>query len=149
MAKYERMVKLVAVGRMRDRLFESRCQEFLTRLNAYGRCEVVVLPDSNVANEGKAMLRELDREKGSLVIALTEEGREFSTKEFSEYLEKVDRRIVFIIGGPFGIADEVKKRADMLMAMSKMTFTHEMARMIFLEQLYRALNLLNGGAYHH
>ena len=62
MAKYERMVKLVAVGRMRDRLFESRCQEFLTRLNAYGRCEVVVLPDSNVANEGKAMLRELDRE---------------------------------------------------------------------------------------
>ena len=149
MAKYERMVKLVAVGRMRDRLFESRCQEFLTRLNAYGRCEVVVLPDSNVANEGKAMLRELDREKGSLVIALTEEGREFSTKEFSEYLEKIDRRIVFIIGGPFGIADEVKKRADMLMAMSKMTFTHEMARMIFLEQLYRALNLLNGGAYHH
>ena len=149
MAKYERMVKLVAVGRMRDRLFESRCQEFLTRLNAYGRCEVVVLPDSNVANEGKAMLRELDREKGALVIALTEEGREFSTKEFSEYLEKVDRRIVFIIGGPFGIADEVKKRADMLMAMSKMTFTHEMARMIFLEQLYRALNLLNGGAYHH
>lgn len=149
MAKYERMVKLVAVGRMRDRLFESRCQEFLTRLNAYGRCEVVVLPDSNVANEGKAMLRELDREKGALVIALTEEGREFSTKEFSEYLEKVDRRIVFIIGGPFGIADEVKKRADLLMAMSKMTFTHEMARMIFLEQLYRALNLLNGGAYHH
>ena len=149
MAKYERMVKLVAVGRMRDRLFESRCQEFLTRLNAYGRCEVVVLPDSNVANEGKAMLRELDREKGALVIALTEEGREFSTKEFSDYLEKVDRRIVFIIGGPFGIADEVKKRADLLMAMSKMTFTHEMARMIFLEQLYRALNLLNGGAYHH
>ena len=149
MAKYERMVKLVAVGRMRDRLFESRCQEFLTRLNAYGRCEVVILPDSNVANEGKAMLRELDREKGPLVIALTEEGREFSTKEFSEYLEKIDRRIVFIIGGPFGIADEVKKRADMLMAMSKMTFTHEMARMIFLEQLYRALNLLNGGAYHH
>ncbi|MBO7327502.1 MAG: 23S rRNA (pseudouridine(1915)-N(3))-methyltransferase RlmH [Lentisphaeria bacterium] len=149
MAKYERMVKLVAVGRMRDRLFESRCQEFLTRLNAYGRCETVVLPDSDVANEGKAMLRELDRERGALVVALTEEGREFSTKEFSEYLGKVDRRIVFIIGGPFGIADEVKKRADLLMALSKMTFTHEMARMIFLEQLYRALNLLNGGAYHH
>ena len=149
MAKYERMVKLVAVGRMRDRLFESRCQEFLTRLNAYGRCETVVLPDSDVANEGKAMLRELDRERGALVVALTEEGREFSTKEFSEYLGKVDRRIVFIIGGPFGIVDEVKKRADLLMALSKMTFTHEMARMIFLEQLYRALNLLNGGAYHH
>ena len=95
------------------------------------------------------MLRELDRERGALVVALTEEGREFSTKEFSEYLGKVDRRIVFIIGGPFGIADEVKKRADLLMALSKMTFTHEMARFLLCEQLYRALNLLNGGAYHH
>lgn len=149
MAKYEKMVKLVAVGKMRDHLFDSRCQEFLTRLNAYGKCEVVVLPDSNVANEGKAMLRELDKERGALVVALTEEGREFSTKEFSEYLGKIDRKIVFIIGGPFGIADEVKARADQLCALSRMTFTHEMARMIFLEQLYRALNLLNGGAYHH
>ena len=149
MAKYEKMVKLVAVGKMRDRLFESRCQEFLTRLGAYGRCEVAILPDSNVANEGKAINRELDKDKGALVIALTEEGKEFSTKEFSEYLGKIDRKIVFIIGGPFGIADEVKQRADMMMALSRMTFTHEMARMIFLEQLYRALNLLNGGAYHH
>ena len=149
MAKYERMVKLVAVGRMRDRLFESRCQEFLTRLGAYGKCEVTVLPDSNVANEGKAMLRELYKERGAYIVALTEEGREFSTKEFSEQLGKIDRKIIFIIGGPFGIAEEVKQRADMMMALSRMTFTHEMARMIFLEQLYRALNLLNGGAYHH
>lgn len=149
MAKYEKIIKLVAVGKMRDRLFDSRCQEFLTRLNAYGKCEVVVLPDSNVANEGKAMLRELDKDRGALVVALTEEGKEFSTREFSEYLGKIDRKIIFIIGGPFGIADEVKSRADMLCALSRMTFTHEMARMIFLEQVYRALNLLNGGAYHH
>ena len=80
---------------------------------------------------------------------LTEEGKEFTTREFSSYLGGIDRKIVFIIGGPYGISDEVKARADKLMALSKMTFTHEMARMIFLEQLYRALNLLNGGAYHH
>ena len=149
MAKYERLVKLVAIGKMRDRLFESRCQEFVTRLNSYGRCDLVVLPDSNVANEGKAILRELDRDKGALVVALTEEGREFTTAEFSGFIEKVDRRIIFIIGGPFGLDPAVKSRADQLMALSKMTFTHEMARMIFLEQLYRALNLLNGGSYHH
>ena len=149
MAKYERLVKLVAIGKMRDRLFESRCQEFVTRLNSYGRCDIVVLPDSNVANEGKAILRELDRDKGALVVALTEEGREFTTAEFSGFIEKVDRRIIFIIGGPFGLDPAVKSRADQLMALSKMTFTHEMARMIFLEQLYRALNLLNGGSYHH
>ena len=149
MAKYERLVKLVAIGKMRDRLFESRCQEFVTRLSSYGRCDIVVLPDSNVANEGKAILRELDRDKGALVVALTEEGKEFTTAEFSGFIEKVDRRIIFIIGGPFGLDPAVKSRADQLMALSKMTFTHEMARMIFLEQLYRALNLLNGGSYHH
>ena len=149
MAKYERFVKLVAIGKMRDRLFESRCQEFLTRLGAYGKCELTVLADSNVAGEGRAMLRELDKEKGAYVVVLTEEGKEFSTKEFSEQLGKTDCKIVFIIGGPFGIAEEVKQRANMMMALSRMTFTHEMARMIFLEQLYRALNLLNGGAYHH
>lgn len=149
MAKYERLVKLVAVGKMRDRFFDTRCQEFLTRINAYGRCETVILPDSDVAGEGKAILRELDKERGSLIIALTEEGREFTTREFSGILEAADRKMVFIIGGPFGLAPEVKSRADRIIALSKMTFTHEMARLIFLEQLYRGLNLLNGGSYHH
>jgi 23S rRNA (pseudouridine1915-N3)-methyltransferase len=149
MAKYERMVKLIAVGKMRDRLFERRCQEFLTRLNAYGKCETVILPDSNVAGEGKAMLREIDRDRGAIVVIMTEEGKEFTTAEFSAFLGNADRKIIFVIGGPFGIAPEVKARGDMLMALSKMTFTHEMARMTFLEQLYRGLNLLNGGSYHH
>lgn len=149
MAKYEKFIKLVAVGKMRDRLFDTKCQEFITRLNAYGKCETVILPDSNVANEGKAMLRELDKERNAMIIALTEEGKEFTTADFSAFLGTIDRKIVFIIGGPFGIATEVKQRADMLWALSKMTFTHEMARLLFYEQLYRALNLLNGGAYHH
>ena len=149
MAKYEKFIKLVAIGKMRDRLFESRCQEFLTRFNAYGKCETVILPDSNVANEGKAILREVDKERTAMVIALTEEGKEFTTAEFSNVIGQIDRKIVFIIGGPFGLAPEVKQRADMLWSLSKMTFTHEMARMLFYEQVYRALNLLNGGAYHH
>jgi 23S rRNA (pseudouridine1915-N3)-methyltransferase len=149
MAKYERMVKLIAVGKMRDRLFESRCQEFLTRLNAYGKCETVILPDSNVAGEGKAILRELDRERNALIVVLTEEGKEFTTAEFSAFLGKAESKIVFVIGGPFGLAPEVKQRATVLWSLSKLTFTHEMARMLFCEQLYRGLNLLNGGAYHH
>ncbi|MBR2625672.1 MAG: 23S rRNA (pseudouridine(1915)-N(3))-methyltransferase RlmH [Lentisphaeria bacterium] len=149
MKQYQKMVKLVAIGKMRDRFFDAKCQEFLTRLQGYGKCETVILPDSDVAGEGKAILRELDRDKGAMVIALTEEGKEFTTGEFSAFLGGIDRKIVFIIGGPFGLAPEVKQRADKLCALSRMTFTHEMARMIFLEQLYRALNLLNGGAYHH
>ena len=149
MAKYEKIIKLIAVGKMRDRAFDAHCQEYLTRLKAYGKCEVVILPDSNVDNEGKAMLRELEKDRGAMVIVLTEEGKEFTTGEFSAFLEKIDRKTVFIIGGPYGIAPEVKARAGKLWALSKLTFTHEMARLLCLEQVYRALNLLNGGAYHH
>ena len=90
-----------------------------------------------------------DRVRNALVVVLTEEGREFTTAEFSAYLGRADRKIVFVIGGPFGLAQEVKQRAGLLWSLSKLTFTHEMARFLFCEQLYRALNLLNGGAYHH
>ena len=149
MAKSIRMTKLVAVGKMRDKFCEQQCAAFLTRAGAYGRCEVVTVPDSNVAGEGKAILRELDRERNAIIVVLTEEGKELTTAEFSAFLGRAESKIVFVIGGPFGLAPEVKQRAAMLWSLSKLTFTHEMARMLFCEQLYRGLNLLNGGSYHH
>ena len=149
MAKYERMVKLIAVGRMRDRCCDRLCREFLTRCGAYGRCECVAVPDSDVAAEGRALLRELDRERNAIVVALSEEGREFDTAGFAEFLGRADRKLVFVIGGPFGLAPEVKSRARLIWSLSRLTFTHELARVLFCEQLYRGLNLLNGGAYHH
>ena len=149
MAKYVRMTKLVAVGRMRDKFCEKQCREFLSRAGAYGKCECVIVPDSDVAGEGKAILRELDKERNAIVVVLTEEGKEFTTAEFAKFLKRADRKLVFVIGGPFGLAPEVKQRAALLWSLSKLTFTHEMARFLFCEQLYRGLNLLNGGAYHH
>ncbi|MCI5778385.1 MAG: 23S rRNA (pseudouridine(1915)-N(3))-methyltransferase RlmH [Lentisphaeria bacterium] len=149
MAKFERVVKLVAVGRMRDRTLAGLCDEFLTRSGAYGRCECIVVPDSDVAGEGRAILRELAKERNALTVALDETGREFSTAEFAEFLERADRKIVFVIGGPFGLSPEVKAHVSLLWALSKLTFTHELARLLFCEQLYRGLNLLNGGSYHH
>ena len=149
MPKYARMTKLVAVGKMRDKFCEQQCSSFLTRAGAYGKCEVITVPDSDVAGEGKAIIRELDKERNAIVVILSEEGKEFTTAEFSAFLGRADRKIVFVIGGPFGLAPEVKSRASMLWSLSKLTFTHEMARFLFCEQLYRALNFLNGGAYHH
>ena len=149
MALHERMVKLIAVGRMRDRFCEQQCSEFLTRCRPYGRVECVTVPDADVAAEGRSILRELDKERSAIVVALSEEGREFTTEEFSEYLGKADRKLVFVIGGPFGLAPEVKSRARLVWSLSRLTFTHEMARFLFCEQLYRAMNLLNGGSYHH
>jgi 23S rRNA (pseudouridine1915-N3)-methyltransferase len=147
--QFERFVKIIAVGKMKEKHLAALTDDFLIRLRKYGKCEVVILPDSDVAREGEAICRELDKERNSTIFILSEEGREWTTAQFSRQLETLDRRAVFVIGGPFGLSDSVKQRADQLWSLSKLTFTHEMARFLLCEQLYRALNYLNGGGYHH
>jgi len=84
---------------------------------------------------------------------LDEKGSEFRTVEFAEWLIKVfmlpRKRIVFVTGGPWGFSDEVYKRADIKISLSRMTFSHQMVRLLFLEQLYRVLTIINGDPYHH
>jgi len=143
------LLKLIVIGKLKDRAYQERCADFFRRLGAYGKAECSELPDSDVAGEGKAILRELDKERNSEVIVLTEEGGEFTTRQLAERFRRIDRKIVLVIGGPYGLAPEVKSRADWLLALSKLTFTHELARLICCEQLYRVFNLLHGGAYHH
>lgn len=143
------LIKIIAVGRVKERALASLAADFQKRLGAYAKVEVLEIADSNIAGEGAAILRELEREKHSRIIAMAEEGREFTTGEFAAKLAACDSKAVFIIGGPFGLAPEVKARANELLALSKLTFTHEMARFLLLEQLYRALNLNAGGRYHH
>ena len=145
----ERFIKIIAIGRMKDKNLDSLTAELLVRLRKYGKTEVTVLPDSDVAREGSAIIRELDKERNSTVFVLSEEGTQWTTAQFASRLEQLDRRAVFVIGGPFGLAPEVKQRAHCLWSLSKLTFTHDMARFLLCEQLFRALNLLNGGAYHH
>lgn len=143
------LIKIIAVGRMKERALAELTAGFQKRLGAYAKVEMVEIADSNIAGEGAAILRELDREKHSRIIAMAEEGKEFTTGDFAARLAACDSKVVFIIGGPFGLAPEVKAKAGELLALSKMTFTHEMARFLLLEQLYRALNLNAGGRYHH
>ena len=94
-------------------------------------------------------MRELDRTRGAKIVALSEEGKLFSTAEFAEFLKRCDTRMVFVVGGPFGLAPEVKAKADLLWSLSPLTFTHELARLLLYEQLYRAANFNAGGGYHH
>lgn len=143
------LIKIIVVGKPKDKVLGTKSAEFLSRCGAYGKIECVELPDSDVAKEGKALLKELDKEKNSFLFVLSEEGKLFSTAQFAQRIAAVDRKIVFIIGGPFGIAPEVKAQADILWSLSPLTFTHEMARFLLCEQLYRALNFNAGGAYHH
>ena len=129
------LLDILAVGKLRSREIAALCGEFAKRLGGYSRLRTTELADSDPAGEGRAILRELDRLRGAKVVALAEEGRLFTT--------------VLVVGGPFGLSPEVKARADMLWSLSPLTFTHELARLLLLEQLYRALNFNSGGGYHH
>ena len=142
------LLDIVAVGKVRSRELSALCSEFARRLGAYARLRMTELADSDVAGEGRAILRELDRVRGAKVVVLSEEGKLFSTSEFAGFLEKCDTRVVFAVGGPFGLAPEVKARADLLWSLSPLTFTHEMARLLLLEQLYRGFKINAHEAYH-
>ena len=143
------LLDIVAVGKLRSREIAALTAEFSKRLGAYARLKTTELTDSDVPGEGRAIRRELDRARGAKVVVLSEEGKLFSTAQFAGFLQKCDTRVVFVVGGPFGLAPEVKERADLLWSLSPLTFTHEMARLLLVEQLYRALNFNAGGNYHH
>ncbi len=143
------LIKLILIGKLKDRSWEAHCQEYLRRLGAYGKVEYVELPDSNPEAEAKLISRELDRDKGAEVVVLGEEGKEYTSIELANKIPAVNRKIVFIIGGPYGVDPEIKQRADWIWSLSKMTFPHEIARLLLCEQLYRAYNLAHGGSYHH
>ena len=90
---------------------------------------------------------------GDYVVLMDERGREMTSREFASFIDKkassLGRNLVFVIGGPYGFSERVYGRADMKMGLSKLTFTHEMARVLTAEQIYRAMTILRGEPYHH
>ena len=101
--------------------------------------------------EGELILKAL--QPGDVVVLLDEHGKEMRSLEFADYMKRkmntVNKRLVFIIGGPYGFSEKVYQAAHEKISMSKMTFSHQMIRLIFVEQVYRAMTILNGGPYHH
>ena len=131
------------------------------RLQHYVPFELQVLPDiKNTKNLTKAEQKNQEGvlirkalQAGDWCVLLDEQGKEYTSMEFAAYLEKkiqiVSRRLVFVIGGPYGFSDEVYQIASERLSLSKMTFSHQMIRPIFVEQLYRAMTILRGEPYHH
>ncbi|MCI7644448.1 MAG: 23S rRNA (pseudouridine(1915)-N(3))-methyltransferase RlmH [Lentisphaeria bacterium] len=142
------LLKIIVIGKLKDHLFSSKCDEFAKWITKYGKIEITELKDENKERENSAILSEINKEKG-YIIALSEEGKLFSSEKFSQHLAAIDRKIVFIIGGPYGLLPEVKAKADLLLSLSPMTFTHEIARLLLLEQIYRAANIAHNGKYHN
>ena len=108
------LIKIITVGKLKDRALQARCDEFAKWLGPYAKVEQRELVDSDVEREGAAINKELDRDRSAALIVLSEEGREFSSVAFAEQLGRFDRKVVFVIGGPYGLTSAVKARADIL-----------------------------------
>ena len=143
------LIKIIVIGKLKDKAMQARCDEYAKWLGGYGKLEIRELPDSTVEKEGQAIQKELEKDHGAFVVALSEEGKEYTTADFATFIGKIDRKIIFIIGGPYGLAKDIRRSADLLWSLSKLTFTHEIARLLLFEQLFRVLNLNAGGHYHN
>ncbi len=153
-------IRLISIGRTDEDYLIQGINKYLQRLQHYASFEYVAIND--IKNGGKLPLSKLKDEEGKLIlqqvrndymVLLDEGGRTFSSVEFSEYLQKkmntLAGTITFVIGGPYGFSDEVYQSAHEKMSLSKMTFSHQMIRLFFVEQLYRAFTIIKGEKYHH
>lgn len=154
-------VRLILIGKTDSKYINEGNAEYQKRLKHYLPTEIVVIPDiKNTKNlseeqqkkkEGELILKQT--KEGDFIVLLDEKGKQFSSVEFSEFVEKQMvsglKNLVFIVGGPYGFSDDVYKKANTKISLSKMTFSHQMVRLIFLEQLYRAMTILKGEPYHH
>lgn len=154
-------ITLLTIGKTHSDFVIAGISEYLKRLKRYIGFSLMELPDArkvrqpdeNRQKEAEADLILDYLEGGDMVVLLDERGKEFTSVEFSQYLQKRMasglKRLVFVIGGPYGFSGRVYDRADGLVSLSKMTFNHEMVRMFFVEQTYRAMTILRGEPYHH
>lgn len=152
---------LMAVGKTSQPLMRQAIDLYLERLRHYLPVEIEIIadvkktsslsPEKQKELEGEQILRRI--EPGDRLILLDENGREMTSREFAGFMEKQmaagGKRLVYVVGGPYGFSQGVYNRADSKLSLSRMTFNHEMVRLFFVEQLYRSQSILRGEPYHH
>jgi 23S rRNA (pseudouridine1915-N3)-methyltransferase len=140
------VLKIIAVGRVRERFVQEGLSVYLERLGRFASIRVAEIKDSNMDEEGESILKSLGDD---YAVILDVKGRKMSSEEFCAFLKKnMYRTVSFVIGGPEGLPDAVKERADYALSLSEMTLTHEMARLVLTEQIYRAYTIMKGIKYH-
>ena len=151
---------LVLVGKTTDKHFQAGINDYVERIGHYMPFELVTIPelkntknlseDQQKISEGELILKQL--QPSDTVVLLDEHGREFRSIELARWLEQkrnTARRLLFIIGGPYGFSPAVYARANEQLSLSKLTFSHQMIRLVFTEQIYRACTIIKGEPYHH
>ena len=154
-------IKLIAIGKTDDKSLQNLIDDYTKRLSFYIKFDLDIIPDiKNVKNLSESQQKE---KEGELILAkltptdqlilLDENGSTFSSLKFAYYLQKKMnsgvKTLVFVIGGPYGFSEEVYKKAQGKVSLSEMTFSHQMVRLFFIEQLYRGFTILRNEPYHH
>ena len=151
---------LLVVGKTLGSELPKMIDTYVQRLGHYMPFDIRVIPDlKNTGSLSEAQQKQLEGEailravEGSYVVLLDEHGREYRSLEFAQQLQSwlntSTRGLTFVIGGPYGFSEAVYQRADAKISLSRMTFSHQMIRLLFVEQLYRAMTILRGEPYHH
>ncbi len=151
---------LILVGKTNDKHFQAGISDYAERISHYMPFEIVTIPElrntKNISEEqqktaeGDLIMRQL--QPTDTVVLLDEHGKEMRSIDYARWLQQRSmnaRRLVFVIGGPYGFSPAVYARADEKLSLSMMTFSHQMVRLIFTEQLYRACTIIKGEPYHH
>ena len=152
--------ELILVSKTTDKHLAAGINDYTERIGHYMPFGITVIPDlkntkslseeQQKNREGELILQKL--QPSDTVVLLDEHGKEFRSIQFADWLQKKQntvRRLVFVIGGPYGFSEEIYARANEQLSLSKMTFSHQMVRLLFVEQIYRACTIIKGEPYHH
>jgi 23S rRNA (pseudouridine1915-N3)-methyltransferase len=154
-------VQLIVVGKTEEKWLQEAISQYTGRVGHYVNFKIEVIPSlKNAKNLTDSILKQKEGEmllskisNTDYLVVLDENGKQFTSVEFSSnlqgYMNAGHKRVVFMVGGAFGFSTQVYERANAKMSLSKMTFSHQMIRLLFVEQLYRAMTILKGEKYHH
>lgn len=155
-------VTIIAVGKLKESYLRDGCKEYLKRLGSFARTEIVEINEERcgdnpsqgeinkvIEKEGERIIQKIP--KGAAVISLCIEGQQYSSPDFSRLIEKLsmeNSHLCFVIGGSFGLSDQVKALSKNKLSFGKMTLPHQLARLVLLEQIYRGFSISNNSKYH-
>ncbi len=150
------MIKILCVGKLKEKYFEEATKEYLKRLSKYTQVEVLEIPDEKIDDPIVALKKEKEKilkyiSEKDYIITLEIEGKEITSVDLSNKIDNIlmsNSNITFIIGGSFGLANEIKEKSNYKLSFSKMTFPHQLFRIMLLEQIYRSYKILNNERYH-
>lgn len=150
------MIKIIAIGSIKEKYLKDAIAEYQKRLQKYTSLEIIELKDESFDNIDKTLNKEAEKIKKHIsekdyIITLEIEGKQLDSVEFSKKLENIQletSNITFIIGGSYGLSTEIKEMSNYHLSISKMTFPHQLFRVILLEQIYRAFKIKNNESYH-